>query len=129
VPAIIDRLKFWARWTQRDVHPLYLAGQDARLPWSARKAAAAAAAMALSPIGLVPDVVPVLRRLNDLVIVPLGIVLAVRMIPPPIMAEHRAAAARTAVQPESNNGAYVTIGIWTAMTILVAFLAYRELKT
>jgi uncharacterized membrane protein YkvA (DUF1232 family) len=110
------------------VFALYLAARDPRVPWHAKALAAAVAAYALSPIDLIPDFIPVLGQLDDLVIVPLGILLSVRLIPPELMAEHRAAAARALVQPQSNSGAIAICAVWTALTMLVCWLAYRELS-
>jgi uncharacterized membrane protein YkvA (DUF1232 family) len=108
------------------VHALYLAARDPRVPWYAKALAAGVAGYALSPIDLIPDFIPVLGQLDDLVIVPLGILLAVRLIPPPLWAEHRARAAAAIVQPQSNAGAHFVVAVWTALTVLVAWLAYRE---
>jgi uncharacterized membrane protein YkvA (DUF1232 family) len=88
-------LKEWLRrWAEieRDVHALYLAARDPRVPWHAKAVAIAVAAYALSPIDLIPDFIPVLGYLDDLVIVPCGVVLAIRLIPDELMAEFRAAA-------------------------------------
>jgi uncharacterized membrane protein YkvA (DUF1232 family) len=87
-----DRLRTWAREIKRDVHALYLAARDPRVPWYAKAAAIAVAAYALSPIDLIPDFIPVLGYLDDLLIVPLGILLAVRLVPRGLMSEFRAAA-------------------------------------
>src|SRR6187200_990081 len=76
---MLERLKSWAHAVRRDVHALYLAAQDPRVPWIAKVLASAVAAYALSPIDLIPDFIPVLGHLDDLIIVPLGIVLAVRL--------------------------------------------------
>jgi uncharacterized membrane protein YkvA (DUF1232 family) len=123
---MLERLKHWAHAVRRDVHALYLAACDPRVPWIAKALAGAVAAYALSPIDLIPDFIPVVGQLDDLIIVPLGIVLAVRLIPPELMAEHRAAAQAAIAQPQSTSGALVIIAIWTAATILVFWLAYRE---
>jgi len=123
---MLERLKSWAHAVRRDVHALYLAAQDPRVPWIAKVLASAVAAYALSPIDLIPDFIPVLGHLDDLIIVPLGIVLAVRLIPPELMAEHRAAAQAAIAQPQGTSGALVIIAIWTAATMLVFWLAYRE---
>jgi len=123
---MLERLKLWASAVRRDVHALYLAACDPRVPWIAKLLAGAVAAYALSPIDLIPDFIPVLGQLDDLIIVPLGIVLAVRLIPPELMAEHRAAAQVAIAQPQSSSGALVIIAIWTSATMLVCWLAYRE---
>src|SRR6202140_5109146 len=88
-----DRLKTWARSIRRDVHALSLASRDPRVPWYAKALALIVAGYALSPIDLIPDFIPVLGYLDDLVIVPLGILTVLRLIPPEIMAGNRAAAA------------------------------------
>lgn len=77
---------------KRDVHALYLAARDPRVPWYAKVAAIAVAAYALSPIDLIPDFIPVIGYLDDLLIVPAGILLAVKLVPPDLMTEFRAAA-------------------------------------
>jgi uncharacterized membrane protein YkvA (DUF1232 family) len=86
------RLRNWARSVKRDVVALWIAARDSRTPALAKVVAAAVAAYALSPIDLIPDFVPVLGYLDDLVIVPLGIMWAVRLVPGTLMAEFRAAA-------------------------------------
>jgi uncharacterized membrane protein YkvA (DUF1232 family) len=74
--------KQWARLIKRDTHALYLAARDPRVPWYAKVLAVAITAYALSPIDLIPDLIPVLGYLDDLILVPLGIALVVQMIPP-----------------------------------------------
>ena len=76
-----NRLEDWARTIKRDVHALYLASRDPRVPWYAKALGVAVAAYALSPIDLIPDFIPVLGYLDDLIIVPLGIFAVIRMIP------------------------------------------------
>jgi uncharacterized membrane protein YkvA (DUF1232 family) len=80
---------------------LWIAARDPGVPWHAKAVAASVAAYALSPIDLIPDVVPVLGYLDDLLIVPLGILLAVRLVPPALMAAFRAEAASRATWPTS----------------------------
>ena len=79
---MIERVKQWARSIKKDVIVLYIAGRDSRTPWHAKTVAIVVAAYALSPIDLIPDFIPVLGYLGDLIIVPLGIMLAIRLIPP-----------------------------------------------
>jgi uncharacterized membrane protein YkvA (DUF1232 family) len=88
---MLSRIKQWARALRRDGHALYLASRDPRVPWFAKALALFVAGYALSPIDLIPDFIPVLGYLDDLVIVPLGIWVVVKMIAPEVMAEHRAA--------------------------------------
>ena len=120
-----SKLKDWARAIKRDVHAIYLAARDPRVPWYAKALALCVAGYALSPIDLIPDFIPVLGYLDDLIIVPLGIMAVVQLIPPEIMAEHRAAAAMAAERPMSRIAATVIVVIWIASMALVAWLAYR----
>ncbi len=114
------RIKDWARAVKRDVHALWLAARDPRTPWYARAFALAIAAYALSPIDLIPDFVPVLGYLDEVILLPPAILLAVRLVPPELMAEHRAAAARAEGRPVSRAGAAVIVGLWlVAATALV----------
>ena len=104
----------WARGIKRDVVALWLAARDRRVPFHAKAVAAAVAAYALSPIDLIPDFIPVIGYLDDLLIVPLGIMLAVRMVPPVLMAEFRAAATALLQRPVSRAGAAAILALWCA---------------
>jgi len=121
----IERLKSWARGIKRDVHALYLAGRDPRVPWYAKAMAALVAGYALSPLDLIPDFIPVVGYLDDLILVPAGILLVVRMIPSEIMAEHRATAAAALDRPVSRGAALVIICVWAAAIALSGWLAHR----
>ena len=81
---MLSTVKAWAHGLKRDVHAVYLAARDPRTPWYARAVAILVAAYALSPIDLIPDFIPILGYLDDLLIVPLGILLVVRLIPRPM---------------------------------------------
>jgi uncharacterized membrane protein YkvA (DUF1232 family) len=118
------KLKDWARAIKRDVHAIYLAARDPRVPWYAKGLALCVAGYALSPIDLIPDFIPVFGYLDDLIIVPLGIVAVVKL-PPEIMAEHRAAAAIASGRPMSRTAAAVIVVIWVASMALVGWLGYR----
>jgi hypothetical protein len=89
---MLEKLKHWARRIKRDLNVLYLAARDPRTPWYAKALAIGVAAYAFSPIDLIPDFIPILGQIDDLIVVPLGIALAIRLIPPDVMAEHRRAA-------------------------------------
>src|ERR687896_337903 len=119
----ISSLKAWAERLKRDVVALYFAARDPRVPWWAKAVAAAVAAYALSPIDLIPDFIPVVGYLDDLVIVPLGILLAVKLVPPALMAEFRARA-RTAPRPGGRAGAAVIIGLWLVAAVGVGWLLW-----
>jgi uncharacterized membrane protein YkvA (DUF1232 family) len=123
----LARLRDWARAIKRDVHAVYLASRDPRVPWPAKVLAICIAAYALSPIDLIPDFIPVLGYLDDAILLPLGILLVVRMIPPDIMAEHRAAAQIAQARPQSLAGAAAIIAIWIALSAGTGWLIYRWL--
>jgi uncharacterized membrane protein YkvA (DUF1232 family) len=112
----------WAKAARTDVLAVWLAGRDPRTPWYAKATAAAVAAYALAPIDLIPDFIPILGYLDDLVIVPLGIVLAVRLIPPDLMAEFRAEARRRTDEPRSYGGAFVIVAMWIAAAVFLIWL-------
>ncbi len=114
---------------RREVYALYLACRDERVPWYAKVAAAAVLAYAVSPIDLIPDVIPVLGYLDDLVVVPLGVLLVRRLVPRDVLDEHRAAASdRLAAAPLFTwVGAALTVALWlVAAAALVA--VYRALR-
>lgn len=118
-----QRLKHWARALKREVVALWIAARDPRMPVSARIVAAMVAAYALSPIDLIPDFIPVLGVLDDRLIVPLGILLAVRLIPPALMAEFRHQTEARHDRPRSRTAAGVIIAIWVlALLLAAAFL-------
>jgi len=110
--SVRDRLKAWAWGLKRDVVALWIAARDSRTPWAAKVAAALVAAYALSPIDLIPDFVPILGYLDDMILVPLGIALVLRMIPAELMAEFRAAAQAREGRPRSLAAALVILMLW-----------------
>jgi uncharacterized membrane protein YkvA (DUF1232 family) len=119
-------LKVWAAKARRDVVALWIAAFDPRTPWHAKLVAGAVAAYALSPIDLIPDFIPVLGYLDDLIIVPLGILLAVRLIPETLMQEYRQEALRRAGNPRSYAGLVVIVLIWLAVAALVLWLFWPD---
>lgn len=114
--SILAGLRRWAREVKRDVIALYLAARDPRVPWMAKAVAACVVAYALSPIDLIPDFIPVLGYLDDAILVPLGILLAVRLVPVKVMAELRKAADRRAALPRSRAAAVAVIVAWIAVS-------------
>jgi uncharacterized membrane protein YkvA (DUF1232 family) len=123
---MISRLKDWARSIKRDVFAVFLAARDPRTPWYAKALALCVAGYALSPIDLIPDFIPVLGYLDDAIILPLGILAVVKMIPPEVMAKHRATAAQAAERPTSRMAAAVIVCIWMAMAALAVWFGYRH---
>jgi uncharacterized membrane protein YkvA (DUF1232 family) len=120
-------MKNWARLVKRDIHALYLCSRDPRVPWHAKALAIFVAAYAVSPIDLIPDFVPVLGYLDDVILVPVGIWLVVRLIPAHVMAEHRELAAAARDRPVSRTAAAVIVAIWIASAILCGWLIWRYL--
>lgn len=117
--GLVERLKSWARALKRDVVALWLAARDERVSWHAKAVAGAVAAYALSPIDLIPDFVPVIGYLDDLVIVPAGIWLAIRLVPADVLKEHRKTAAEISARPVSRAGMAAIIVIWVAGAVLL----------
>ena len=120
----MERLKRWAGRLKTELHALYLAYGDRRVPWYARVLAIVVVAYAFSPIDLIPDPIPVLGYLDDLILVPLGIALAVRMIPPDVLAECRAKARGTA-GPKGTAAAVVVVVVWLALAVFAVYLVGR----
>ena len=122
-----ERLRGWIRLIQRDVHALYLAAHDPRVPWYAKAAAIAVAAYALSPIDLIPDFIPILGYLDDLVIVPLGILVAVKLVPTDLMREFRTAALHADGERVLGKwGAAVIVLLWVLGIAIAAMWLYRS---
>jgi uncharacterized membrane protein YkvA (DUF1232 family) len=118
-----------ARALQREVHAVYLAMRDPRTPWYARLLAGAVVAYAFSPIDLIPDPIPVLGYLDDLLLVPLGIVLVLRLIPAEVMQECRQRAQQGAVgatqRVAPTAAAAVIVAIWIILIGLAAIFVIR----
>ncbi|TEU17276.1 MAG: DUF1232 domain-containing protein [Anaerolineales bacterium] len=123
-------------WKQRvrqfkmETYAIYLAYKDPRTPWYARIFAACVVGYAFSPIDLIPDPIPVLGYLDDLVLVPVGIALALRMIPQTVLAECReeAQAAMSQGRPTNWTAASVIIAIWLLLAVLAIVLIVRTIK-
>ncbi len=118
---MLDKLKERAARLDRQVYALYIAARDPRVPWYAKAFMGLVLAYAFSPIDLIPDFIPVLGYLDDLVIIPLGIALALKMIPAQVMADARQEAEELSRQgkPLIRAGAILIIAIWLIMLIVV----------
>jgi uncharacterized membrane protein YkvA (DUF1232 family) len=117
--SILQALRDKARALKRETLALVIAARDPRTPWYARALALAIVAYAASPIDLIPDFIPVLGYLDDLVLVPLGIVLVLKMIPPEVMAEARV---RAAAALEVPGGGLAAAAVIAALWLLAAVL-------
>lgn len=126
--SVLVDLQQRARALKRQTHALYLAGRDPRTPWYAKALAACTAAYALSPVDLIPDFIPVIGYLDDLVIVPAGIALAIRMIPPDVWQD----CCRRAEQPLDRRAGYaaaaVIVLMWLLVLSVMVFVVIRSLR-
>ena len=118
-------LREWARRLKRHTLELYYAVRDPRTPWHAKLVAGLVVAYAISPIDLIPDFIPVLGYLDDVIIVPAGIWLALKLIPPAVMETAREQAARAIDRPTSTAAAIVIVVVWLALTGLCGWWIYR----
>ena len=125
--SLLTALRQRARALKVETLALYLVARDPRVPWYARLFVAAVVAYALSPIDLIPDFVPVLGYLDDLILVPLGLALAVRMVPPDVLEECRARAREELAsnRPRSRGAMVAIVGVWVLCAVLVVWLAVR----
>jgi uncharacterized membrane protein YkvA (DUF1232 family) len=121
----IQRLGSWARGLKVEVYALYLAYRDPRVSWYARVFAAVVVGYAFSPIDLIPDVIPVLGYLDDLIVVPLGVALAIKMIPPHVLAECRQKAREARDRPVNRVAASVIVLVWIALAVLAVRIVTR----
>jgi uncharacterized membrane protein YkvA (DUF1232 family) len=110
-PSLMTRLRI-------EAHAVWLAARDPRTPWHVRLLALLIAAYALSPIDLIPDFIPVLGLVDDALIIPAGIWLIARLLPPGRLDEHRTAAAAAAKRPASLGGLVIVIALWIALAWL-----------
>jgi uncharacterized membrane protein YkvA (DUF1232 family) len=124
VKGLISRAKTWARTLRRDAHAIYLASRDPRMPWTVKLLAIAVAGYALSPIDLIPDFIPVLGVLDDLIIVPLGIWLVIALIPEDLMREYRAMASAAAQPPVSKAAAIIIVAVWISGAALLGWMTF-----
>lgn len=119
------RLRDWARRIKRDLVVLYLAARDPRVPWYVKLLAGAIIAYALSPIDLIPDFIPVLGYLDDLVLVPLGLLLVIRLMPPGLIEQYRGEAERMGRVPANRKAAAAIIVIWVVLAAGMAAWAFE----
>src|SRR5512133_2083248 len=130
MPRTFSAWKQRALQLRRDTYALYLALKDPRAPWYARLVAGLIVAYAFSPIDLIPDFIPVLGYLDDLVILPLGIALALKLIPPAVLADARARAEAALAPGKPVNWAAgaVIATIWLLLAGLLIVLLLRYMR-
>lgn len=126
--AILDTLKSKAGALKQEIFALYLAARDPRMPWYAKAGAALIVGYALSPIDLIPDFIPILGYIDDLLLLPLGIWLVMKMIPREVMMECRAkAAAGEKTLPRNRRIAAAIVVLWLLAAILLGRYLLRNL--
>ncbi|MBL8428564.1 MAG: DUF1232 domain-containing protein [Dechloromonas sp.] len=125
--AVLAKLNQRARHLKAETFALYLAARDARTPWHAKLLVAIIVAYAFSPIDLIPDFIPVLGYLDDLILIPLGIALAIKLVPDHVLAECRARAQETIQtgKPVSRIAGAVIIVIWLVLATICIMWAYE----
>lgn len=129
----MSRIDVWKRRVRQlktETYAIYLASKDPRVPWYAKALVVFVVAHTFSPIDLIPDFIPVLGYVDDLIVTPLGIALALKMIPEPVMAECRERARATLEQrkPTSWAGAAIIIGIWILTAALATVIVIQVVR-
>jgi uncharacterized membrane protein YkvA (DUF1232 family) len=126
--ALLADLKQRARHLKVETFALYLAARDPGTPWYAKLLVAGIVAYAFSPIDLIPDFVPVLGYLDDLILIPMGIALAIKLVPHSVLAECRARAQETIQngKPASRAASVVIVVIWLVLAALCIVWAYES---
>jgi len=126
----VERWKQKARQLKLEIYALYLAYRDPRVPLHAKIFAALVVGYAFSPIDLIPDPIPILGYLDDLILIPVGISLALKLVPAEVMAESRIRASQMMEQgrPVSWVAAGVIAAIWLCLAILVGVLIIRAIR-
>lgn len=118
------RVREWANAAKRDIVALWLAARDPRVPLGAKLVAGATVAYALSPIDLIPDFIPVLGYLDDLVLIPFGLWLAIKLVPTELMAEFRARAAALDQLPSSRAAAVAIVIFWITVMAAIFWVSW-----
>jgi uncharacterized membrane protein YkvA (DUF1232 family) len=126
----MERWKERVRALKTEVHALFLACRDPRVPWPAKLMAVLVVTYAASPIDLIPDFIPVLGYLDDLIILPLGILLAVKMIPAEVMQDCRARAGGVLPGKRASTviGAVVVVVVWITIIVAAAFIGNKMMN-
>ena len=115
--TFLGRAKAWARAVKRDVVAVYIAAKDPRTPLPVKILAGAVAAYALSPIDLIPDFIPIFGYLDDLIVVPIGLVIVLRLIPPEVLASARVQAGEYLSRPKNYWAAAFIVVIWLLFSL------------
>ena len=124
--SLLQTLKTRARALKRETYALYLVVHDPRTPWYAKAVAGVVVAYAFSPLDLIPDFIPVIGYLDDLIVVPVGIALALKLVPADVLAECRERAFEAEGRPSSRLGAAFILAVWVLLAVS-AVLVLRDL--
>jgi uncharacterized membrane protein YkvA (DUF1232 family) len=129
--TFMERWKQRARHLKREVYALYLACKDPRVPWYARVLALCVVGYAFSPIDLIPDFIPVLGHVDDLILIPLGVAAVIKLIPPPVLSESRDKAQEVLSRQKPTNwiAAGVIVLIWLLLAAASLLVAQRVLQS
>lgn len=125
---VLSSLGGWAKELKQQTLVAYFAARDPRTPWLARGLAFLVAAYALSPIDLIPDFIPVLGYLDDLVIVPLGVLLVLKLVPPEVTRSAREQALAAVETPVSRASAAIVVAIWVAIASVFGLWAWQSVR-
>ncbi|MFK9093639.1 YkvA family protein [Bacillus salipaludis] len=126
----MEEIKAWAKKLKRQIFILYFAYKDNRVPWYAKLFAACVVAYAFSPIDVIPDFIPILGYLDDIIIVPLGIMIALKMIPKDVLSECEMKAEEMMKNGKPKNwivGSFIIL-IWILFFLWVILRVYQLLK-
>ncbi|MGV8932229.1 MAG: YkvA family protein [Luteimonas sp.] len=129
VRKMLSSIRAWARAIKQHVLIVYFAARDPRTHWAVRVLGLCVAAYALSPIDLIPDFIPVLGYLDDLILVPLGLMLVLRLVPQEVKLAARERAAVAIERPTSRATAVVVVTIWVLASIVIGAWAWKRLRT
>lgn len=113
------RWKLWAKSVRQQTLVVWYAARDPRTPWIVRLLALAVAAYAVSPIDLIPDFIPVIGYLDDLILLPLAIALIVRLVPAEVLAAAHERAVASSLRPSSRAALVVIVALWVLLALLM----------
>lgn len=127
---LIKKLKERAKHLKRETYALYLAYHDPRVPWHAKVVCVCIVGYVLSPIDLIPDFIPVLGYLDELILIPAGLALAIRLIPNEVMCECRSKAEENMGKkgPKNYTAAAIIVAIWVVLIIISGIFVYNTLQ-
>ena len=124
-----SRFRQWAQVVKRDTVCLYLAARDPRTPWYAKAIALSIVAYALSPIDLIPDFIPIIGYLDDILLVPIGLWIAMRMVPDDVIEDCRAQATQLTERPSSRAAVLTIVVIWMGAAAAIGWVTYDAIAS